>query len=48
MPVGKGTAVRKIGSAVEAGKVFEATQEEFWVGVENLNRVISRKLLTTA
>ena len=34
MVVGKGIAVRKIGSAVKAGMIFEATQEGFWAGVE--------------
>ena len=31
---GTGIAVRKIGSAVEAGRIFEATQEGFWAAVE--------------
>jgi hypothetical protein len=31
---GKGIAVRRIGSAVAAGQIFEATQEGFWAGVE--------------
>jgi 2,4-dienoyl-CoA reductase (NADPH2) len=34
MLAGKGISVRKIGSAVEAGRIFEATQEGFWAGVE--------------
>jgi 2,4-dienoyl-CoA reductase (NADPH2) len=34
MLAGKGITVRVIGSAVKAGKIFEATQEGFWAGVE--------------